>query len=112
MNGNKYFLDTNAIIALLQGNSSLKNSLFDAEWIGVSVISALEFLSFPDLSLKDKFVFFKFLDRVELIGVLATDLYLLESLADLKKTSSLKLPDAIIAGYAIKNQSILVSNDS
>jgi predicted nucleic acid-binding protein len=39
MNGNAYFLDTNAIITLLQGNKQLLQHLHDAQWVGISVIS-------------------------------------------------------------------------
>ena len=55
MNGNRYFFDTNAVIALLSGNKTIEEKL--------------------------------------------------------KIESKLKLPDAIIAGYAIQNQAILISND-
>ncbi len=112
MNGNRYFLDTNAIIALLQGNESIKKILSTADWIGTSVISVLEFLAFPDLSAKDKLLFFNFIERIELIGIKSDDLNFFENLASFKKESSLKLPDAIIAGYTIQNQSILISNDN
>jgi len=54
MNGNRYILDTNAIVALLKGNNNLLNIAHKAEWIGISVVSYLEFLAFPDLSQQDK----------------------------------------------------------
>ena len=38
MNGNRYVLDTNAIVALLQGTTQLVQRLHNAEWIGISVI--------------------------------------------------------------------------
>jgi len=44
MRGERYLLDTNAIIALLQGNQQLIQLLQDAEWIGISIISQIEFL--------------------------------------------------------------------
>jgi tRNA(fMet)-specific endonuclease VapC len=112
MNGNKYFLDTNDVIALLQGNEPIKKILTSPLWIGVSVISVLEFLAFPGLSIKDKFIFFHFVDKIELIGISADDLSFLESLADFKRETSLKLPDAILASYAIRHQAILISNDN
>lgn len=49
--GNRYLLDTNAVIALLAGNQGLTNMLASAQWIGVSVISKLEFLAFCILTL-------------------------------------------------------------
>ena len=47
MSGRNFILDTNAIVALLKGDSGIANILFDAEWIGISIISYLEFLAFP-----------------------------------------------------------------
>ncbi|WP_373527737.1 hypothetical protein [Nostoc sp.] len=38
MSGSRYLLDTNAIIALLQGNSQLLQLLQNADWIGISII--------------------------------------------------------------------------
>lgn len=111
MNGNKFFLDTNAIIALLSGNTSIEKELSGADWIGVSVISVLEFMSFPGLSFNDNLLFVAFLKRIEVIGIHGDDLVFLEALAGFKSENKLKLPDAIIAGYAIQNQAILISND-
>jgi tRNA(fMet)-specific endonuclease VapC len=54
MNGNRYLLDTNAIVALLQGNSQLIQLLQNADWIGISVISQIEFLAFSGLSQGDR----------------------------------------------------------
>lgn len=67
MSGNRYLLDTNAIIALLQKDSDLIQLLQDAEWIGISVISQIEFLAFSGLSKADIKLFQQFLQRVELI---------------------------------------------
>lgn len=41
MSGERYLLDTNAIVALLQGNSQLIQLLQNADWIGISVISKI-----------------------------------------------------------------------
>jgi len=46
MSGERYLLDTNAIVALLQGNSQLIQLLQNADPIGISVISKIEFLAF------------------------------------------------------------------
>ncbi len=61
MNGNRYLLDTNAIIALLQKDSSLVQLLKDAEWVGISVISQIEFLAFSGLTEADILLFQQFL---------------------------------------------------
>ncbi len=48
MNGSRYFLDTNAIVALLSGDSALETLMKSASWIGISVISSIGFLAFED----------------------------------------------------------------
>ncbi len=55
MNGNRYLLDTNAIVALLQGNPQITRLLQNADWIGISVISQIEFLAFSGLSQADNY---------------------------------------------------------
>jgi tRNA(fMet)-specific endonuclease VapC len=73
MSGKRYVLDTNAIVALLQGNVQLIQLLQNANWIGVSIISQIEFLVFPELTESDRQLFQAFLPRVEVIELTATD---------------------------------------
>ena len=54
MNGNRYVLDTNAIVALLRTNSQLVQLLQSANWVGISVISQIEFLAFSGLTQSDR----------------------------------------------------------
>ncbi len=56
MNG-RFLLDTNAVIALLNGIPSLFQTLQSANWIGISIITELEFLSFSGLSTHDEILF-------------------------------------------------------
>ncbi len=58
MSGKRYVLDTNAIIALLQGSTMLVQLLQDADWVGISVISQIEFLAFSGLSEDDRRLWF------------------------------------------------------
>ncbi|MFZ4477482.1 MAG: hypothetical protein ACOYPR_19970 [Saprospiraceae bacterium] len=62
MNG-KFLLDTNAVVALLDGNTSLAQILDTAAWVGISVIAELEFLSFSGLSPQDEGLFQQFKGR-------------------------------------------------
>ncbi len=64
-------------MALLQGNIQLIELLKDADWLGVSVISQIEFLVFPGLSQDDRQIFEEFLQRVEVLGLVAIDAVLL-----------------------------------
>lgn len=111
MNGNRYLLDTNAIIALLQGNQQLVQRLQNAEWIGISIISQLEFLAFTGLNEADCQAFNQFLQRVEVIGLLPSQTDLLQLIIQLRQQYRLPLPDAIIASTALQLDANLVTAD-
>ncbi|MEH2313521.1 PIN domain-containing protein [Nostoc sp.] len=111
MNGNRYVLDTNAIVALLQGNLQLIQLLQNADWIGVSVISQIEFLAFAGLGQNDRQLFQQFLQQVEVIGLVVTDTVFIEKIIEIRQQFRLKLPDAIIAAMAIQNSASLVTAD-
>lgn len=111
MSGNRYVLDTNAIVALLKGNIQLIDLLKDADWIGISVISQIEFLVFPGLSQDDRQIFEQFLQRVEVLGLGAIDTVLIDKIVEIRQQHRLKLPDAVIAAMAIQNSASLVTAD-
>lgn len=92
MSGNLYVLDTNAIVALLQGNSQLTQLLQDANWIGVSIISQIEFLAFSGLSQDDRQLFQQFLQRVEIIGLTVGNALLIKKIIEIRQQYWLKLP--------------------
>lgn len=102
MNGRRYILDTNAIVALLKGNESLLNCTEQAEWVGISIISKLEFLSFPDLTESDSKLFKEFQKRINVIDLSHMDEYLNSKIIDIRQSyKKIKLPDAIIISTAI-----------
>ena len=109
MNGDRYLLDTNAIVAVLKGNSRLIILLQNADWIGISVISQIEFLSFSGLSQADSQLFEQFIQRVEVIDLVSTDPVLLGKIIEIRQQFRLKLPDAIIAAMASQNSASLVT---
>jgi tRNA(fMet)-specific endonuclease VapC len=111
MNGNRYVLDTNAIVALLQGNTQLVQLLQNANWIGISVISQIEFLVFSGLTESDLQLFQQFIRRVEIVGLTAGDAALIENIIEIRQQYRLKLPDAVIAAITIQNSAILVTAD-
>ncbi|MBX2929245.1 MAG: PIN domain-containing protein [Saprospiraceae bacterium] len=110
MNG-RFLLDTNAVIALLNGNSSVGKLLQTATWIGIPIIVELEFLSFANLSKSDEALFTAFKNRVEVIGLDASDTVLIEKIIQIRRIFNIKLPDSIIAAIAIQQQGTLLSND-
>jgi len=96
MNGNKFILDTNAIVALLKGNPEILKLTETAEWIAISIISYLEFLAFPDLTDTDKTLFNNFIQRIEIIGIEKTNRELLNRIIEFRMKYKIKLPDSII----------------
>ena len=111
MSGNRYLLDTNAIVALLQGEEFLVQLLQRADWVGISLISRIEFLVFSGLSQSDRDLFQQFLQRVEVIGLAASDSTLIESIIEMRQQYRLKLPDAMIAAIDLQNSVSLVTRD-
>ncbi len=111
MNGNRYVLDTNAIVALLRTNSQLVQLLQSANWVGISVISQIEFLAFSGLTQSDRQLFQQFLQRVEVVGLTAGDTALIEKIIEIRQQYRLKLPDAVIAAMTIQNLAGLVTAD-
>jgi len=111
MNGNRYFLDTNAIIQLLKGNKQLLNILKNADYIAISIISRLEFLSFPGLSSHDKLLYENFEKCISVIDLSTKNIKLLNAIPSLKINSTLKLPDVIISTSADIYNCILVTAD-
>lgn len=111
MSGNKILLDTNAVGAYLDNEKFAKNYLKNNLTIGISVITQIEFLSNPELTTKNKFLFDEFIELVEIYPVARENkILLLQSIA-VRKKYKLKLPDAIIAATAIVNNAALFSAD-
>jgi tRNA(fMet)-specific endonuclease VapC len=111
MSGNRYLLDTNAIIALLQKDFNLVQLLRDAEWIGISVISQIEFLAFSGLQETDIKLFRQFLQRVEICDLSSQNESLINQIILIRQQHRLKLPDAMIAATAKSQSATLVTRD-
>ena len=111
MPGKRVLLDTNAVVALLQGHAGLAAMTDGAAWLGISVISALEFSGFSNLTDADRALFAEFTARVNVIDLTFTGHDLMDAIATLRRTRALKLPDAIILATAIANQAELLTQD-
>ncbi|MEM7760989.1 MAG: type II toxin-antitoxin system VapC family toxin [Cyanobacteria bacterium P01_A01_bin.40] len=112
MSGNRYLLDTNAIIALLQGDSNLIQLLKNAKWIGISIISQLEFLAFSGLEEDDIKLFQQFLGEIEVCDLFSENEFLINHIISLRQRYRLKLPDAIITATANEKSATLVTRDA
>jgi tRNA(fMet)-specific endonuclease VapC len=111
MSGKRYLLDTNAVVALLKGSATLVTLLQNADWVGISIISQIEFLAFSGLSKDDRQLFEEFLKRVEVIDLLASNSLLIEQIIQIRLQYRVKLPDAIIASTALQAGASLVTAD-
>lgn len=111
MSGGRYLLDTNAIVCLLRGDQALHQRLRRAEWVGISVLSQIEFLAFPNLSANDRGIFQQFADSVDVVGLDRAERSLIDRVVILRAQYRLKLPDAIIAATAIERAAILITED-
>lgn len=111
MNGTRYLLDTNAVIAIVKGSAELLARLNAATYISFSIISVIEFMAFSNVSKEDKAVFEEMLAEATVIDLDYADKNLLNTIVAIRQTYKLKLPDAIIAATDLTYNCQLVSND-
>ncbi|MGD9859900.1 MAG: type II toxin-antitoxin system VapC family toxin [Marinobacterium sp.] len=99
----KYLLDTNALIYAI--NRKLK--LPGADY-AVSVITKMELLSWPQLSQSEDLQLRTALSGIQVLQLSET---IQEAAIKIRKTTSMKLPDSIIAATAIDGGYVLVTDD-
>jgi tRNA(fMet)-specific endonuclease VapC len=108
----RFVLDTNAVVSLLAGNRELAKHLESAEYVGISIISYLEFLAFDGLSDNDRDCFASLCKRVDVVPLLHDDIKLTQMALDLRRKHRMKLPDAIIGATALSRKATLITNDT
>ena len=111
MSGKRYLLDTNAIVRLLRGENALQQRLESAEWVGISILSQIEFLAFPNLSENDRRTFQEFSEGVDVVGLERAERAMIDRIVSLRAQYRLKLPDAIIAATAVERDATLITDD-
>lgn len=107
----RYLLDTNAIVSLLGGNRLLSDKLDHARWIGISIVSYLEFLAFEGLPESDRNAFMDFCERIEVVPMTREEAGMVTQTLDLRSRFRFKLPDAIIGATSLTCDATLVTND-
>jgi tRNA(fMet)-specific endonuclease VapC len=107
----RYFLDTNAVIALLGGNAVIADILKDADWIGMSVITEIEFMAYERITPAEIETFQIFANRVMTADLASRNHNLIVECIRLRKETGLKLPDAVIAAQTIIYGAVLVTAD-
>lgn len=108
----RFLLDTNAVVSLLSGNRELAGQLEAAEYVGISVVTYLEFLAFDGLTEADRACFTDFCERIDVVALTHEDNGMMKLALDLRSNHRLKLPDAIIGATALSRNATLVTNDS
>ena len=112
MNGIKYLLDTNIIISFMNGNKSLQLYFEDSTKVSISIISFLELLVYPLITIEEQSQIESFVDKITVFDLNKNDKEIIENIIDCrKKYKSLKLPDAIIFATAKYYDIELVSYD-
>jgi predicted nucleic acid-binding protein len=105
-------LDTNVVIGLLKADEIATKLVADAgltfDEMAVSQITRMELLSFANLTAPELLTVEAFLRELQVIGIDAA----VESAAiKLRRSRTLKLPDAIIAGTALSRSLLLLTLD-
>lgn len=107
MNGSKFLLDTNAVLYILNGDETLSNFLFEKE-LYLSIISEMELKSYRNITDDEQREIERFLNDFIIVNII--DNIKLNSIK-VKKSTSMKLPDSIIAGTSISLSIPLITSD-
>jgi predicted nucleic acid-binding protein len=112
MNGLKFLLDTNIVIGLLKGNVKAidlaEAVALDLSVSAVSQITRMELLGFSDMTQTEESRIKQFLQAC---NVLLIDERVEQETIRLRKVTSLKLPDAIIAATSVVHNAALLTLD-
>jgi predicted nucleic acid-binding protein len=107
MNGNKYLLDTNTVLYVLNGDETLAGFLYQKE-LYISIITEMELFSYKSITIKEEQAIANFLDEFVIINL---DNKIKLNAINVKRSSNMKLPDSIIAGTSIALKLPLVASD-
>ncbi len=92
MNGNSILLDTNIVLYLLAGDTTLSNSLFNKK-LYVSFVTQLELLGYQGITIDEQDKLQAFLNDCIIIDI---NQQIKVEVIKLKRQFKLKLPDSII----------------
>ncbi len=107
----RLLLDTNAVIALLGGHAQLREWASECDWLGIAVITKLEFIAFPEISDDDIALFAEFEQRVEVVDLCHADVGLMQQIDKQRQGKQIKLPDAIIMASGISRDAKVITAD-
>ena len=108
MSGFDLVVDTNILIYLTAGNKNIAEVVRDKNLI-ISFITEMEMRSWPSLTAGDVQMLKKLLSKCQVIGL---NDEIKEKAIEIRKSTKLKLPDAIVSATAIFLGLPLVSADN
>ena len=108
MNGNKLFVDTNIVLYLLSGDSTLAE-LLDGKQLYISFVTQLELLGYKGISGKEKKLVEDFISQCVVIDI---NNRIKSEVIRIKQSYSVKLPDSIIMSSAIYLDLPLITADT
>ena len=107
MSGNKLLLDTNIVLYVLSGDTTLAGFLVDKE-LFISVITELELLSYHLLSSKESVAVKEFVNEMNVIPISENVKHLT---IQIRRSTKMRLPDSIIAASAMDQNISLITAD-
>lgn len=108
MNGNKLLLDTNIVLYLLNGDTTLAE-LLNNKQLYISIISELELLAFKDLTKKEEKIIINFISQCKVVNI---NQAIKQETIRIRKVYKAKLPDSIIMATALYLDLPLITADS
>lgn len=107
MIGNNIILDTNIVLYLLNGDDELA-SILDNMQLYVSIITEIELLGYQEISNEDKIKIKYFLSECTIVPL---NQEIKNLCIELKQSSKIKTPDAIVAATSVFCQIPLITSD-
>lgn len=112
MNGIEFLLDTNMVIGLLKESDAAitlaERAGLDLEKTAVSQITRIELLGYPKITDEDEHVIHAFLNECQ---ILLLDEHIAAKAIQLRRSGAFKLPDAIVAAFAMTHKLRLLTLD-
>jgi len=108
----RYLLDTNALIALGNGDGRLLAKLSRADYVATSIICKVEYLTGIPKDSTDRILFEQFLSGIDVVDLRNADGTMVDEIIDMRFANKhIKLPDAIVMAAANVVNATLVTND-
>jgi len=108
----RYFLDTNALIALGEGDQGLATLLACADHVATSIICKIEYLTGIAEDETSRELFEEMLRAIEVVDLRNSDVSLVSGIVSIRaKRKGIRLPDTIVMASAKATRSVLLTRD-